>query len=175
MSKRTFLIIYGAAVKAGGIPSGSLLRRVQGAWKISQYLVTPCYFIVTGGLGKHAPSEAQVMRKLLLNLGATNDQIIVEDQAKDTMDSTFYCAEHLINHSYKSHSDCVIICSSPYHNYRCQLLLWMLNVDSLRGDMPTDKYALGTLKWLRYYIREVIAIPWDLIHIWIELKFKRTK
>ena len=69
MSKRTFLIIYGAAVKAGGAPSGSLLRRVQGAWEISQRLATPCYFIVTGGVGKYAPSEAHVMQKLLLNLG----------------------------------------------------------------------------------------------------------
>ena len=69
MSKQTFLIIYGAAVKAGGGPSGTLLRRVQGAWEISQRLATPCYFIVTGGVGKHAPSEAHVMQKLLLDLG----------------------------------------------------------------------------------------------------------
>ena len=171
MSKRTFLIIYGAAVKAGGAPSGSLLRRVQGAWEISQRLATPCYFIVTGGVGKYAPSEAHVMQKLLLNLGATSKQIIVEDQAKDTMDSTFYCAEILTRYSYQPQDDYVIICSSTYHNYRCQLLLWMLGVDSKRADMPSDKDALGTIKWLRYYIREAVAIPWDLINIWVKLKF----
>lgn len=171
MSKRTFLIIYGAAVKSGGIPSGTLLRRVQGAWKISQRLATPYYFIVTGGVGKYAPSEAHVMQKLLLDLGATNEQIIVEDQAKDTMDSTFYCAEILTRQSYQPQDDCVTICSSPYHNYRCQLLLWMLGIDSHRADMPTDKHALGTIKWLSYYIREAVAIPWDLIHIWVKQKF----
>ena len=174
MPKRTFLIIYGAAVKAGGIPSGTLLRRVQGAWKISQTLTSPCYFIVTGGVGKHAPSEAQVMQNLLLDLGATHEQVMLEDQAKDTMDSSFNCAELLTQHSYQAQNDCVIVCSSPYHNYRCQLLLWMKQVSSVRGNMPTDKYALGTIKWLRYYIREAVAIPWDLIHIWIKLKFKRT-
>ena len=173
MTTRNFLIIYGAAVKPEGEPSGSLRRRVEGAWQISQRLKDPCLFIVTGGVGEYPPSEAKVMQRLLLELGATAAQIILEDQATDTMESSFNCAEILVKHKFSAENDLIVNCSSPYHNYRCQLLLHMLGFKSLRGNMPSDRPALGIMKWLRYYFREMLAIPWDFIHIWLKLMSKR--
>lgn len=171
MQNRTFLIIYGAAVKPGGVPSGTLLRRVQGAWRINQNLNSEVFFMVTGGEGKYLPTEAEVMQKTLLELGATKDHIILETQATDTMESTFFCTALLSDHGYDPKHDQIIICSSPYHNYRCQLLLRMLGIPSIRGKMPSDRKALGEVKWLRYYLREMLAIPWDLMHIWMKRKF----
>jgi uncharacterized SAM-binding protein YcdF (DUF218 family) len=167
MQRATYFIIFGAAVREDGTPSGSLYRRVKGAWELSQSLdaerAKTCHFIVTGGQGRYGPAEATVMKSLLLEFGANSEQIIVEDKATDTMQSVFLCRDILL--ALQASSDKIILCSSPYHNYRCQLLLRMLGINAQRGKMPSDRPALGVRKWLWYYFRELVAIPWDLLHI----------
>jgi uncharacterized SAM-binding protein YcdF (DUF218 family) len=167
MQHATYFIIFGAAVKEDGSASGSLYRRVKGAWQLSQALdaeqAKVCRFIVTGGQGRYGPTEASVMQSLLLEFGADKQQIILEQQATDTMQSAFLCRDILL--SQQPPAGKIIICSSPYHNYRCQLLLKMLGIKAQRGKMPSDRPALGVRKWLWYYFRELVAIPWDLLHI----------
>lgn len=167
MQQATYFIIFGAAVREDGSPSGSLYRRVVGAWQLSQALSPDqakiCRFIVTGGQGRHGPTEASVMQSLLLQFGANPEQIIVEDLATDTMQSVFLCRDILL--VQQPPADRIILCSSPYHNYRCQLLLRMLGISAERGKMPSDRPALGLRKWLWYYLRECLAIPWDFVHI----------
>ena len=63
-----YFVIFGAAVKPDGQPSGTLLRRVQGAWQLAKQH-NASRFIVTGGQGKHGPAEALVMKRLLLDMG----------------------------------------------------------------------------------------------------------
>lgn len=157
-----YFVIFGAAVKPDGQPSGTLLRRVQGAWQLAEH-AKPCKFIVTGGEGKHGPAEAQVMKHLLLELGAKEDQILVEEQAQDTLQSVLHCREILYHQIDGSRE--VIVCSSPYHNYRCQMLFRLAGVPCRRGEMPSDRPSLGAAKWLYYYFREAVAIPWDFMHM----------
>lgn len=156
-----YYIIFGAAVKPDGTPSGTLARRVRGAWQLSTQ-TNRTKFIVTGGQGVNGPAEAEVMKALLLDLGATEEQIIVEDQGADTMQSVLYCVEIL-----KQEGDVqkVVICSSPYHNYRCQMLFRILGIKCRRGAMHSDRAALGMPKWLYYCLREAVAIPWDFLHL----------
>ena len=167
MLQASYFIIFGAAVREDGSPSGSLYRRVAGAWQLSQALAPEqakaCRFIVTGGQGRYGPTEASVMQSLLLEFGADPQQIILEQQAADTMQSVFLCRDILL--AQQPPAGNIIICSSPYHNYRCQLLLKMLGISARRGKMPSDRPALGVRKWLWYYFRELLAIPWDLLHI----------
>ena len=157
-----YYVIFGAAVKPDGQPSGTLQRRVMGAWTLAQQ-TTNSRFIVTGGLGKYGPAESEVMKRLLLDMGADEHQILVEDQVHDTLQSVLYCAEILKQQPNESRE--VIVCSSPYHNYRCQMLFRLSGVPCKRGKMPSDRSALGTRKWLFYSFREAVAIPWDFLHI----------
>jgi len=157
-----YFVIFGAAVRPDGTPSGTLKRRVEGAWHLGKNIKSAKY-LVTGGQGKYGQPEAYVMKHLLLNLGATEQQIMIEDQSFTTMDSAFHCAAMIKkNHDSQPH---VTVCSSPYHNFRCQLLLRLFGVEAQRGAMPSDRPALGTLKWLYYYLREAAAIPWDYLHL----------
>jgi len=157
-----YYVIFGAAVKPDGQPSGTLRRRVEGAWRLASHS-QPGKFIVTGGEGRHGPAEAQVMRQLLLELGAEDGQILVEDQAQDTLQSVLHCRDILKQQTDASRE--VIVCSSPYHNYRCQLLFRLAGVPCCRGTMPSDRPSLGVAKWLFYYFRECAAIPWDFLHL----------
>lgn len=157
-----YYVIFGAAVRPDGQPSGTLQRRVEGAWRLAKQGMS-CKFIVTGGAGEHGPAEAKVMKRLLLELGAEEEQILAEDQARDTMQSVFHCRD-IINQQADAARE-VIVCSSPYHNYRCQMLFRLAGVPCRRGEMPSDRPALGTVKWLYYYFREAVAIPWDFLHM----------
>lgn len=157
-----YFVIFGAAVKPDGQPSGTLQRRVQGAWQLAK-LNNMARFIVTGGRGRHGPAEGLVMKRLLLDLGADEDRIIVEDQAEDTLQSVMYCTDILEQQGDEARE--VIVCSSSYHNYRCQILFRIWGVPCRRGEMLSDRAALGTAKWLYYYFREAVAIPWDFLHI----------
>lgn len=163
-----YLLIFGAAVKPDGQPSGTLRRRVEGSWHLGRNN-PQARFVVTGGQGKYGPPEAHIMKSLLLELGADESQVIVDDQSLDTLDSAIACAAILRRESQPVQK--VTVCSSPYHNFRCQLLLYLLGITSERGDMPSDRAALGTAKWLYYAFREAAAIPWDtLLIIWWRLR-----
>jgi len=157
-----YYVIFGAAIRPDGQPSGTLQRRVQGAWQLATQ-TNPSKFIVTGGQGRYGPAESWVMKRLLLELGANEQQILVEDQAHDTLQSVLYCRNILAQLTDTSRK--VIVCSSPYHNYRCQMLFRLAGVPCGRGDMPSDRPTLGIIKWLYYYFREAVAIPWDFMHM----------
>ena len=154
-----YLIIFGAAVTPEGKPSGSLRRRIEGAWQAAKSLASP-KFILTGGQGKHGPTEASVMAAALLELGANEKDLILEEQSTDTLQSIYHTAEILKHGTDKPAS--VTVCSSNYHNYRCQILYRLVDIKSVRAEMPSDRPALGTPKWLYYYLRETIATPWDI-------------
>ncbi len=49
-------------------------------------------FIVTGGIGVGKTiSEADAMKKLLIDSGISDGRIIIEDQSSDTLSSVVYC------------------------------------------------------------------------------------
>ena len=166
-----YFVIFGAAVRPDGTPSGTLQRRVEGAWQLGRNIQN-AKFLATGGQGEYGPPEAKVMKDLLLNLGANEQQILMEDQSFTTMESAFHCAA-IIKQASEPHPH-VTVCSSPYHNFRCQLLFRLFNIEAQRGNMPSDRPALGTFKWLYYYFREAAAIPWDYLHLRLLLLTGRT-
>ena len=61
-------MIFGAAIRPDGQPSGTLRRRVEGAYRIGSIFRDPIY-LVTGGVGRYGPAEATVMRDQLLGYG----------------------------------------------------------------------------------------------------------
>ena len=64
-SKQYFhvIVVLGAAVWEGGQPSPALKRRLLHGVKLWKE-GNAKYIIVSGGIGKHPPSEAAVMKKL---------------------------------------------------------------------------------------------------------------
>ena len=152
-----YLVIFGAAVRADGTASGSLRRRCENAVRFARDYASPC-FLVTGGVGRHGPAEAEVMRDLLVEQGIAPARIVLESEARDTLESVRYCARLL---RARGDADRVVVCSSSYHNARCALLFRLAGFRSLARPTPSDRPHLGTAKWLRYVLKEFVATPWD--------------
>ena len=157
-------VVFGAAVKPDGSPSGTLRRRTMGAWEWAKKTPNSKLFL-SGGQGKFGSPESHVMRKLLLEAGASEHQLIVDDVSLDTLDTVAECSRYLREHPGFTN---IYVCSSPYHNPRCWLLFRMFSVAAQFVAMPSDRTALGWRKWLFYYFRECAALPWDVLMAWID-------
>ncbi|MDP6344433.1 MAG: YdcF family protein [Alphaproteobacteria bacterium] len=152
-----YYVIFGARVKPDGGPSGTLRRRVEGAHRAARG-DGDAWFLATGGQGEHGPPEAEVMGRLLLELGVPDERILREAAGHDTLSSVIECIRILRG---RGDAGRVLVCSSPYHAPRCQLLFRLFGVPAVRADMPGDRAALGWGKWLYYLLREAAALPYD--------------
>jgi uncharacterized SAM-binding protein YcdF (DUF218 family) len=154
-----YLIIFGAAVHADGSPSGSLARRVEGAIAFARTVAKP-KFIATGGIGRYGPAEAVVIRELLMRSGIGQQDILLEDQARDTLDSIEFCHAILVG---CDDVEVVVPCTSTYHIPRCALLFRMLGYAIRIPPMPSDQPHLPWPKRLIYVIKECVAVPYDAL------------
>jgi uncharacterized SAM-binding protein YcdF (DUF218 family) len=154
-----YLIVFGAAVRADGSPSGSLLRRVQGALEFARTVVNP-KFIATGGVGHYGPAEAVVIRELLMRGGIRQEDILLEDRARDTLDSIEFCHAILAG---RGDVDVVVPCTSPYHIPRCVVLFRIMGYETRVPPMPSDRPHLALLKWMIYALKECIVLPYDAL------------
>jgi vancomycin permeability regulator SanA len=159
-----FFVVFGAAVKPNGEPSGTLSRRTIAAWNLLKEQGGGHLFL-SGGQGRYGAPESHVMRDLLTQRGASQDQLIIDDLSLDTLDTVAACTHYMAEHSV---SGKVYVCSSPYHNPRCWLLFKMFGVSTFIAPMPSDRPALGWRKWLFYYFRECAAIPWDILMAFVD-------
>lgn len=158
---RDYIVIFGAALRPGGKPSGALRRRVEGAFRLGQTLHDPVY-LPTGGVGRFPPAEALVMRDLLLGLGVRPEQILTEDVAHDTLSSAVNCAAIM---RMRGDVGRVFACSSRWHIPRCRMLLRAVGIAAEAAPMPPELPALGISSWLWYCMREAAAIPYDAIAV----------
>ena len=115
-------------------------------------------FLATGGVGRHGPAEAVIIRDLLLAGGAEPREILVEDRALDTLQSVLFCDEILRR---QSDVEQVVPCSSNFHIPRCALLLRILGYRVRLVGMPPDRPHVAIVRWLLYVLKELIAIPYD--------------
>jgi len=145
------IVIFGAAVRPGGRPSETLRRRVEAAIAFGRSLDGPLY-VPTGGLGRHPPTEARVMARLLLRAKIPRDRIRLEETGRDTLSSALAVADLL-----RGHGGPVFAVSSAYHLPRCVLLLRMAGL-AARAAPPPRQPVRDIWRW---WLREGAALPYD--------------
>ena len=139
-------LILGAAVWADG-PSPTLRRRTQRAAQL-YHGGDVGHLIACGGLGKHPPSEAAVMRDLLIKDGVPAGAITLEDQSTTTGENIALALPMLNTLD-------VVIVTDWYHGPRARLVARRhgLRVQSvappLKGARPVAQ--------LRAMLREIPA------------------
>ena len=158
-----YIVIFGAAVRADGSASGSLRRRCENAARYGSTaggdpLREGPFFVATGGVGRHGPAEALVMRDILVEHGIAAERILLEMQARDTLESVRMCTRMLRQRTDVRH---VLVASSSYHTLRCTWLFRLAGFASQALPTSSDRPYLGWAKWLRYVLKELLAIPWD--------------
>ncbi|MXP62926.1 YdcF family protein [Roseomonas sp. M0104] len=164
---RPAIIIFGAAVRADGGPSLTLRRRVMAAASFGATLEDPLY-IPTGGQGRHGPPEAEVMARLLQDLGVPAAAIRLELTATDTFSSARACARML-----RGHDGPVFAASSGYHLPRCVMLLRAFGLPARAAPPPEAAHGWQERWWWRG--REALALPYDAVLAgWERLRRRRS-
>lgn len=153
-----YIVVFGAAVRADGRPSAVLRHRLDAAlrWAEGRPQVR---FVVSGGLGRHPPAEADAMRDYLMERGIDTRMILTEPEGRDTLSSSVRCMEIL---KREANLGSVVLCSSSFHLPRCRLIFRALGVAARTVEIESDRGVLGPLRWLKASAREGPAIIWDV-------------
>jgi uncharacterized SAM-binding protein YcdF (DUF218 family) len=151
------IVIFGAAVRPGGGPSGALRLRVEGALAFGARHPGALY-VPTGGLGTHPPAEAAVMAGMLRAGGVAAGHILIEDTGTDTLSSVRAVRRTLLA---AGHRGPVYAATSVYHLPRCVLLLRLAGFTARACPPPPWPAATGWRKRWYWRLREVPAVPFD--------------
>lgn len=152
------IIVLGAAVWPGGTPSPALRRRIEHAVQLFQAGHGAC-LLVTGGVGKHPPSEAQVMQQFALQAGVPRTHILLEEQATSTFESALYCRRLY----QQQHWQQAVLVTDHYHLPRALLSFRSLGMQ-VQGSGPRSRRC----PWRQAAYergREVLALLWYVVRI----------
>ncbi|MFT5743660.1 MAG: uncharacterized SAM-binding protein YcdF (DUF218 family) [Paracoccaceae bacterium] len=147
-------LILGAAVWATG-PSPTLRRRTMRAAQLFHDGAV-ADLICCGGLGKHPPTEAAMMRGILIDAGVPSHAITIEDLSTTTAENIAFALPLLETRH-------VVIVTDWYHGPRARLVARRLGLSarsvapSLRGAKPLAQIK-ATLREIPAYIAYVLRL-----------------
>ncbi|MBV8459103.1 MAG: YdcF family protein [Acetobacteraceae bacterium] len=151
------IVIFGAAIRPDGRPSGTLQRRVAAARACAARLDEPV-FIPTGGVGRFGASEAAVMRDMLIAAGVPENRILPETTGTDTLSSVRAVRRMLLA---LPELRPVFVASSRYHLPRCLLLLRVAGLDVQACAVPRQPSTTSFFRRCYWGLREIPALPYD--------------
>ena len=153
------IVIFGAAVRPDGTPSGTLRHRVEAAAQFGEALPAPPLYLPTGARGRHGEAESTVMARLLREgFGVPAARIREEPTGTDTLSSARAVAAML-----RGHAGPVFAATSAYHLPRCVLLLRLAGLGARAVPPPTAPAATAWRKRWWWRLREAPALPYDAI------------
>lgn len=147
------VIVLGCQVR-GETPSTMLARRLDAAAEVlNENPQAIC--VVSGGQGRGEDiTEAEAMRRYLLDCGISEERIILEDKSTNTRENISNSAELLRERDIKN----AVIVTSEFHQYRAMLYAKKcgLEVGSHSAYTPTHNL-------LNYWVREWAALFKQLV------------
>ncbi len=148
-------VVLGTQVLPGGRPSRTLDTRVRHAARL--YAAGDVdVVVVTGGLGKHPPTEAEVMARILQEEGVPEGAVRVEDEAESTWDSARLVAALAAGEGIGE----VLVVTDPLHCVRAAASFRKAGL----GALPEPVYSspMWRDRWSRraQFFRESGALVW---------------
>lgn len=145
--KHPYVIVLGAGVK-GETPSLILSNRIEAAARYGKQFPDTT-FILSGGQGKgEAISEAEAMRRGMIEAGIAENRLLLEDQSTSTTENLTF-SKRLLPESETR----VSIVTSDFHLYRARKEAEQMNLTT--DAIPAETPISGVL---RYGMRERVAI-----------------
>jgi len=149
------IIVLGSAVWANERASPALAARIQHGIELYRAGDAP-NLILSGGVGKNPPSEAEAMRRIALDAGVPESALVLEDQSSST-------EENLANANAIMHARgwrTALVVSAPYHLLRAEIIAQDLGM-SVYGSPSRDAetFSAPALR-LWYNTRESLALVW---------------
>lgn len=147
------IVVLGARVLPGGVASGALRARLERAVDLYKEGAAPL-LIFSGGLGDHAPTEAQVMLDLAVALGVPPEACVLEEQSHSTYDNAKFTAEILRSRGISE----VVVVSDPYHLYRARqnFRLQGIEAKTVPALLSERNITLSMRVWSTF--REAVAL-----------------
>lgn len=144
-------LVLGAAVWADGQASPTLRRRASHAAQL--YLSGQVRHIIgCGGVGRHPPSEAAIIRDICIDQGVPARDISLEDSSTTTLENIDNARPILTQLNAKS----VVLVTDRYHRMRAKLITKHFGLDAT-ASCPDNK-GTKPFKTLKSYAREVPAL-----------------
>ena len=144
-------VILGANVLEGGVPSQALVRRIEHGIRLFK-AGRVGHLLVTGGVVKAPPAEAEMMKRLAVDAGVPEAAITVEGQARNTLENAAYAAEILRDKGWAK----IVIVTDRFHMIRALMTFRAFGVEA-RGSAPPVRQL--SLAWPYMALRDVIALP----------------
>ncbi len=107
------VIVAGCRVMPSGKPSVALARRTRRAVELYKAGVAPL-IVFTGGVGDHAPSEAEAAATFAESLGVPRDAMVKEERSTSTAENAAFAAAE------RPGLTKVIVVTDAYHVWRSE-------------------------------------------------------
>lgn len=155
IDKTNIVMILGAGLKDESI-SPTLKTRLDGAIQYVNEVGGQDFIIVSGGKGSdEVISEAEAMRRYLVDAGISNEQIILEDKSTSTFENFKFSKEIIENETGKHIEDLnVKVFTNSFHCMRSYFLGKRLGYGQLSTYATSTPISLTPY----YYFREVFAL-----------------
>jgi len=111
------IVVPGCAVRSDGSASGALTRRTNHAVELWHAAVAP-RIVLTGGVGRYSPAEAEVAAKLAQAAGVPREALLLESQSTTTEENARLSAA-LGDEMAHWH---IVVTTDGYHCWRCKRL-----------------------------------------------------
>jgi uncharacterized SAM-binding protein YcdF (DUF218 family) len=147
------VVVLGARVLPGGVPSGALSARVEKAVALYREGIAP-RLVFSGGVGDNPPSEAQVMSALAGRLGVPAEACVLEEQSHSTEQNTRYSAELLRSLGARR----VVVVSDPYHLLRARQYFRLQCFEVATSPALLTERNLDAVERFYWTVRESFAL-----------------
>ena len=163
-----YAVVLGTQVLPGGKASRTLDARVRHAARLHAAGRVD-RVLVTGGLGKHPPSEAEVMARILREEGVPGEAVRLEDEAESTWDSarlvTALAAEEGVAEA--------LVVTDPLHCVRTVAAFRRAGL--IAWAEPVYSSPMWQVPWLRrgQFLRESGALVWYRVRYGVGARSRR--
>lgn len=148
-----YVIILGAQVR-GDTPSRTLQKRIDAAADyLEQYPLAIA--VCSGGQGRGENiSEAEAIRRGLLERGIEEERILLEDRSTSTLENITYSMEIIGDETLP-----VTIITNDFHMFRALHIAWKQGLSAAQGYSAISFQPVT----IHYYVREFFAVVKDLL------------
>lgn len=117
--------------------------------------------IVTGGFGRHPPTEAEAMAALAREMGVPDPAIVAERSARNTHESARYCAVLMRRRGWRR----ALIVTDGWHLPRSLLAFRAYGIQGEGESAGGGRDEVGYRLWLNYLGRETIGYAWYALRL----------
>ncbi len=151
---KTVLIVLGCKVR-GETPSLMLNRRIMTACEfMKEHPDSVC--VASGGQGADEDiSEAECIKRVLVENGISSDRIILEDRSTSTDENIRFSKEKIEENDLTGN---ITVVTNAYHQLRASMIAVNYGIESYAVSADTSLWLIPT-----YWLREIFGVMYQFV------------